>query len=158
MNPLNKDCKSKLLETTKQLSSTEHLLSKTTDHLAEAKDQLSYAKSKLLTANNYLTRISKSESSTMQKKCTTLYSRYIVKLRINVITEGLLAKDDKMVKYYTGLSSYEVLKAVYDLVTIGIPSSYSFYKFMQFVPAVIICVEALLEPWWGSRYCIQICS
>ena len=44
-----------------------------------------------------------------------------MKVSTKVITEDLLAKDDKMVKYYTGLSSYEVLKAVYDLITIGVP-------------------------------------
>ena len=46
-----------------------------------------------------------------------------MKLSIKIITEDLLAKDDKMVKYYTGLSSYEVLKAVYDVVIIGISST-----------------------------------
>ena len=48
-----------------------------------------------------------------------------VKLSTKVIIEDLLAKDDKMVKYYAGLPSYEVLKAVYDLIIIGIPSTLS---------------------------------
>ena len=138
-----------------------HLLSKTTEQLAETTDQLAYPKSQLLTANNQLAETkellaeAKLESSSMQKKCTTLYSRYM-KLSIQVITEDLLAKDDKVVEYYPGLPSYEVLKAVDDLIIIGIPSSLSSSScslFQQFN-----CVdEAPLEP-WGSRYCIQICS
>ena len=52
VSPSNKDCKSKLLEATKQLFSTEYLLCKATEQLAEAIDQLLYTKSQLLTANN----------------------------------------------------------------------------------------------------------
>ena len=144
VNPLYKDCESKLLEATEQLSCTEHLLSEATEQLsctehllseaterlAETTDQLTYTKSQLLTTNNKLAETkellaeAKLESSSMQKKCTTLYSRYM-KLSTKVISEDLLAQDDKMVKYYTGLPSYEVLKAVYNLVVIGIPSTFS---------------------------------
>jgi len=45
-----------------------------------------------------------------------------MKLSTKVITKELLAKDDK---YYTGLPSYEVLKAVYQLIIIGILSTLS---------------------------------
>ena len=151
VSPSSKDCESKLLEATKQLSSTEYLLSKATEQLAEATDQLSYTKSQLLTANNQLVEAkelpaeAKLESSTMQKKCTTLYSRYIMKLSTKVITEDLLAKNDKMVKYYTGLPSYEVLKAVYDLVIIGIPSTLSASSCSLFQQFLIVLMKLRLN-------------
>jgi len=66
----------------------------------------------------------KMESFSMQKKCTILYSR-CMKVSTKVITKDLLAKDNKIVKYYTGLPSYEALKAVYDLSIIGVPTSFS---------------------------------
>ena len=58
----------------------------------------------------------------MQRKCATLHSKN-VKLSSKIISEELLVDNDKMVKYYTGLPSYEVLKAIFDLVIIGVPSS-----------------------------------
>ena len=80
----------------------------------------------------------------MQKKCTTLYSRYM-KLSTKVITEDLLAKDDKMVRYYTGLPSYEVLKAVYDLVIIGIPSTLSASSCSLFQQFLIVLMKLRLN-------------
>ena len=41
------------------------------------------------------------------------------------ITEAVLKNDDKRVKYYTGLPSYEVLKIIFDSVSKGLPDRFS---------------------------------
>lgn len=64
---------------------------------------------------------------------------------IRFITEDLLAKDDKMVKYYTGLPSCEVLKAVYDLVIISIPSTLSASSCNLFQQFLIVLMKLRLN-------------
>ncbi|XP_065889366.1 uncharacterized protein [Dysidea avara] len=56
------------------------------------------------------------------------------------ITEAVLKNDDKRVKYYTGLPSYEVLKIIFDFVSKGLPDCFSGGKktpFEQFFIALM---------------------
>ena len=71
-----------------------------------------------------------------------------MKVNTKVITEDLLAKDDKMMKYYTGLPSYEALKAVHDLSIIGVPTSFSASSCSSFQQFLIVLMKLRL----GSRF------
>ena len=42
----------------------------------------------------------------------------------HIISEDSLKSDDKMVKYYTGLPSYVLFKAIFDLITVGLPQNF----------------------------------
>ena len=41
-----------------------------------------------------------------------------------MITESLLADGDKVVKYYTGLPSYELLKTIFEFAIVSLPSGF----------------------------------
>ena len=61
------------------------------------------------------------------------------------ITEETLVNDSKKVRYYTGLPSYECLKAVYDFVSVDLPNSFTSGKkcpFEQFLIALMkLCLN-----------------
>ena len=116
-----------LSETKKQLIEIEGQLSETNDHVTETEKQLAESKEQLTEA--------KEELPTVKNMTIKLHSENS-KLSTQVITEKLLADDEKMVKYHTGLPSYELLKTIFEFVTIGLPSRFfpsSCSVFEQFV-------------------------
>ena len=120
-----------LLKTAHDLSETKKQLSETNDHVTETEKQLAESEEQLMEA--------KEELATVKKQHDKLHSENS-KLSTQVITEKLLADDDKMVKYYTGLPSYELLKTIFEFVTIGLPSRFftsSCSVFEQFVIVLI---------------------
>ena len=58
----------------------------------------------------------------LQKECDK-YQQENTKLRLKVISDDFLV-DDVKAKYYTGLPSNELLKAVFSFVTIGLPECF----------------------------------
>ena len=58
-----------------------------------------------------------------------------------ILSEELLVDNDKMAKYYTGLPSYEVLKTIFDLVVIGVPSSQSASSCSLFQQFLIVMIK-----------------
>ena len=58
----------------------------------------------------------------LQKECDK-YQQENTKLRLKVISDDFLV-DDVKTKYYTGLPSNELLKAVFSFVTIGLPECF----------------------------------
>ena len=61
-----------------------------------------------------------------------------------------MVDNDKMVKYYTGLPSYEVLKTIFDLVIIGVPSSRSASSCSLFQQFLIVMIKLHLN--LGDQY------
>jgi len=61
------------------------------------------------------------------------------------ITEAVLKNDDKRVKYYTGLPSYEVLKVIFDFVSKGLPDCFSIGKKTPFEQFFIVLMKLRLN-------------
>ena len=59
------------------------------------------------------------------------------KLSTKMITESLLADDDKVVKCYIGLPSYELLKTIIEFVIVGLPSGFFASVFEQYLIVLI---------------------
>jgi len=70
-----------------------------------------------------------------------------VKLHGRVISENSLSNDDKAVKYYTDLPSYEMLKYIFDFVTIGLPSGFFACTCSPFEQYIIILMKLHLNLW-----------
>ena len=62
-----------------------------------------------------------------------------------MITESLLADDDKMVKYYTGLPSYELLKAIFEFVIVGLSSGFFTSSCNVFEQFLIVLIKLRLN-------------
>ena len=60
-------------------------------------------------------------------------------LSSTIVSQQVLEKDDKQVKFYTGLPSFAVLKAVYDIAIKGLPASFftCYDTFDQFLMTLI---------------------
>lgn len=129
-------------EAAERLSQLDTLQLKTSEELTAKTGELLQIKSQLLATNDQLTETkkqvteAKSELANMQKMHAQLQLENS-ELNKKVISEEMLSKDDKMVKYYTGLPSYELLKTIYELVVIGLPSDLftgcSCSPFQQFI-------------------------
>ena len=98
-----------------ELSEAKKLLAETMQQKSEAEQQLSQVKTELADA--------KDEISFLKKKNDKLSSEN-VKLHGRIISDSSLRNDDKAVKYYIGLSLYEMLKCILDFVTVGLPSGF----------------------------------
>jgi len=98
-----------------ELSEARKLLAETMQQKSEAEQQLSQVKTELVDA--------KDEISFLRKKNDKLNSEN-VKLHGRIISDSSLRNDDKAVKYYTGLLSYEMLKCIFDFVTVGLPNGF----------------------------------
>jgi len=61
------------------------------------------------------------------------------------ITEAVLQNDDKRVKYYTGLPSYEVLKVLFDFVSKELPECFSEGKKSPFEQFYIVLMKLRLN-------------
>ena len=96
------------METRKLLAETMCQKTKTEEQLLQTKTELSVVKNEL---------------SLLQKKHDKLNSEN-VKLRNRVVSENSLSDDDKVVKYYTGLSSFLLLKCIFDFVVVGLPNGF----------------------------------
>ena len=145
-----------LSETKKQLTETKGQLSERNDHVTETEKQLAESKEQLTEA--------KEELATVKKQHDKLYSENS-KLSTQVITEKILADDNKMVKYYTGLPLYELLKTIFEIVIVGLPSGFFTSSCSVFERFVIFLNQTSTKPWrprfgllvWNpSVYSIQI--
>ena len=114
VNPSVDEYQEKISEATKRLSQVEALLGEKAEELSQVKSQLSVTSNQL--------EETKAELEKMQKANTQLRSENS-SFSKKVISDEFLRNDDKAVKYYTGLPSYELLKAIYDLVSMDLPSS-----------------------------------
>jgi len=92
-----------LFKTVAELSEARKLLAETMQQKSEAEQQLSQIKSELADA--------KDEISFLRKQNDKLSSEN-VKLHGRIISDSPMRNDDKAVKYYTGLPSYEMLKCI----------------------------------------------
>jgi len=73
--------------------------------LQTANDQLAEVKAKLAEEKKAHLRL---ENSSLSKR---------------VVSEQMLSNNDKMVKYYTGLPSFDLLKAIYELTIADVPTN-----------------------------------
>ena len=83
------------------------------------KQQLTASYNELLLKYNQMSeelKAIKSNEAKLTSKLDTLSSR--------IVSQQVLENDDKQVKFYTGLPSFAVLKAVFDLVNKGLPANY----------------------------------
>ena len=83
------------------------------------KQQLTASYNELLLKYNRMSeelKATKSNEAKLTSKLDTLSSR--------IVSQQVLENDDKQVKFYTGLPSFAVLKAVFDLVNKGLPANY----------------------------------
>ena len=121
-----------LLAIIARLFQVEAELSSTREELAKTSDELSQVKSELQTTNDQLAE-AQAELAEEKKVNVQLQSENSEL----VVSEQILSEDDKMVKYYTGLPSYDLLKAIYGLVIADIPtglfSGCSCSPFQQFL-------------------------
>ena len=133
-----------------ELATTNELLFKTVSELLEARTLLAEARQQKTEVEEQLTQIktelaeAKDEISRLQKKNDKLNSEN-VKLQSRVISERFLSNDDKAVKYYTGLSSYEMLKCIFDFVTIGLPAGFFACTCSPFEQYIIILMKLRLN-------------
>jgi len=109
-----------LLEMTERLLQAEVMLSITREELVKTSDELSQVKSQLTATNEHLAK-AQEELAEVKKENTRLQSENS-RLCKRVVSEQVLRKDEKMVKYYTGLPSYDLLKAICELVTTDVPT------------------------------------
>ena len=110
-----------LLTITERLLQVEAELSSTKQELAKTSNELSQVKSELLAANDQLAVV-KAEL-TEEKKVNARLMSENSSLSKRVVSEQSLSEDDKMVKYYTGLPSFDLLNAIYELVIADAPTN-----------------------------------
>ena len=87
-------------------------LSTTREELESRSNELSHIKSELQTANDQLAEV-KAELGE-EKKVNAHLRLENSSLRKRVVSEQTLSNNDKMVKYYTRLPSFDLLKAIYE--------------------------------------------
>ena len=105
---MNEDVKQKRLEQIEEMK-----------RLKLTEQQLTANYNELLVKYHEITKeleAAKSNEAKLATKVDTLSNR--------VVSRQVLENDDKQVKFYTGLPSFTVLKAVFDLVNKGLPASY----------------------------------
>ena len=145
--------KKKLPETKGECSKIKELLSKTVEDLlkprnnwtklSEINEQFTETGQQLTKSKKQLTE-AKEELEGMQKKYSKLHSQN-VKLSTKVFTESLLLAENKTVKYYIGLPSYELLKTAFEFVTIGLPSRFFSSSCNAFEQFLIVLIELCLN-------------
>lgn len=105
---MNEDVKQKRLEQIDEIK-----------RLKLAEQNLTTCNNELLLKNDQITNeleTAKSNECKLGSKMDALSSR--------IVSQQVLENDDKQVKFYTGLPSFAVLKAVFDLATKGLPASF----------------------------------
>ena len=110
-----------LLTITERLLQVEAELFSTKQELAKTSNELSQVKSELLAANDQLAVV-KAEL-TEEKNVNARLMSENSSLSKRVVSEQSLSEDDKMVKYYTGLPSFDLLNAIYELVIADVPTN-----------------------------------
>ena len=110
-----------LLTITERLLQVEAELSSTKQELAKTSNELSQVKSELLATNDQIAVV-KAEL-TEEKKVNARLMSENSSLSKRVVSEQSLSEDDKMVKYYTGLPSFDLLNAISELVIADVPTN-----------------------------------
>jgi len=129
-----------LIALSEHLLQLEAELSTTREELESRSNELSHVKSELQTENDQLAEV-KAELAEEKKVNAHLRSENS-SLSKRVVSEQTLSNNDKMVKYYTGLPSFDLLKAIYELTIADVPTNlFSGYSCSPLQQLIIVLMK-----------------